>query len=100
MADHDGVDVANHDSDNVAMNWTSIIQALLDSGMTQSQIAEECDTGQSHISGLYRGDRKQPNWELGDRILALYQKRCGKPQTISRRNRNRRQRPDRREDGK
>lgn len=57
------------------MDWTSLIQQLLDSGMTQAEIADACDTGQSHISGLYRGDRKCPNWELGERLRALVAKR-------------------------
>lgn len=60
------------------MNWTSIIQDLLDSGLTQAQLAELADTGQSHISGLLRGERKQPGWALGDRLLALHRERCGK----------------------
>jgi CRP-like cAMP-binding protein len=62
----------------LSMNWTSIIQDLLDAGMTQAQIADACDTGQSHVSGLLRGDRKQPGWSLGDRLIALHRERCGK----------------------
>ena len=58
------------------MNWPSIIQDLIDSGLTQAQIAELALTGQSHISGLLRGERKQPGWALGDRLLALHRKRC------------------------
>ena len=61
----------------VAMDWTLVIKDLLDSGMTQAQIADACDTGQSHISSIYRGDRKVPNWSLGDRLLALRNERCG-----------------------
>lgn len=61
-----------------AMNWPTIIQDLLTAGMTQAEIAESCDTGQSHVSGLLRGERKQPGWALGDRLLALHRERCGK----------------------
>jgi len=65
-----------HERDNRIMNWKNLIKGLLDAGMTQVQIAEACETGQSHISSLYRGDRKQPNWLLGDRLVALHAKRC------------------------
>jgi len=54
------------------MNWTNVIQDLIDAGMTQAQIAEKCNTGQSHISSLLSGDRKSPNWILGDSILRLH----------------------------
>lgn len=58
------------------MNWQTIIQDLLDAGMTQAQIAESCETGQSHISGLYRGTRKEPGYGLGTRLVKLYARRC------------------------
>jgi transcriptional regulator with XRE-family HTH domain len=61
------------------MDWPNIIQDLIDSGMTQSEIAESCDTGQSHVSALLRGDRKNPNWPLGQRILDLHTMRTRKP---------------------
>ncbi len=60
------------------MNWPSIIQDIIASGLTQAQIADRCETGQSHISGLLRGERKQPGWALGDRLLALHRERRGK----------------------
>jgi predicted transcriptional regulator len=60
------------------MNWKTTIQDLIESGLTQNQIAEMAETGQSHISSLLRGDRKQPGWSLGDRLLSLHRERCGK----------------------
>ncbi len=60
----------------LVMNWPNVIQDLLNAGMTQTEIAEACDTGQSHVSGLLRGDRKNPNWPLGQRLLDLHAKRC------------------------
>ena len=57
------------------MNWPNIIQELIDSGLTQAQIAELCNTGQSHISSILRGSRKQPGWALGDRLIALHRER-------------------------
>ena len=51
------------------MNWTSIIQDLMASGLSQSEIAAKCQTGQSHISGLFAGERKQPGWQLGQSLI-------------------------------
>jgi len=66
-------------SDTVTpMNWPSLIQDLIGSGLTQAQIAARVDTGQSHISELYRGGRKQPGWSLGERLISLHRERCGK----------------------
>lgn len=56
-------------------NWTQIIQDLIDSGMTQVQIAESVNSGQSHISCLYCGSRKSPGWQLGDALLRLHKER-------------------------
>jgi len=60
------------------MNWKKIIHDLVCSGLTQAQIADLAATGQSHVSGLLRGERKQPGWALGERLLALHRARCGK----------------------
>jgi len=70
------LDSYHHERDNDRMKWKNLIQDLLDDGMTQVQIAEEAETGQSHISSLYREVRKRPNWLLGDRLVALHAKRC------------------------
>lgn len=58
---------------NVDMDWTQLIQDLIDRGLSQAEIAVRCDTGQSHISGLFRGERKCPNWVLGNRLVSLHQ---------------------------
>lgn len=68
------LDKGKRERDNGPMDWTKIIQDLLDSGLTQAQIAEKCATGQSYISGLYRGERKCPNYDLGVAILALHKR--------------------------
>ncbi len=60
------------------MNWPNLIKDLLDTGMTQAKIADVCGTGQSHVSALLRGDRRQPGWALGDRLIALHRERCEK----------------------
>lgn len=58
------------------MDWKTIIFDLQRVGMTQGQIAAACGTGQSHVSGLARGARLSPSWELGSRLLALHAERC------------------------
>jgi predicted XRE-type DNA-binding protein len=55
--------------------WTTLIQEIIDSGLTQVQIADLVHTGQSHISSLLRGERRQPNWELGDALIRLHKMR-------------------------
>ena len=56
------------------MKWKNIIADLQAFGLTQSQIAEKCGTGQSHISSLASGKRKVPNWNLGDALIRLHKK--------------------------
>lgn len=60
------------------MDWKKIIQDLTNSGLTQAQIAESCNTGQSHISALSKGVRKSPNWQLGESLINMH-KRISKP---------------------
>lgn len=69
------LDRQKHVRDNERMNWTNLIQDLLDSGMTQMGIAEACKTGQSHISCLYRGERKCPNYDLGVSLVSLHKRK-------------------------
>lgn len=57
------------------MDWKTLIRDLQASGMTQHQIASACETGQSHISALARGDRQCPSWNLGERLRALHAER-------------------------
>lgn len=63
--------------DNGDMNWPKLIQDLVDSGLTQVQIAESCQTGQSHISALLNGSRKCPNWALGEALRNLHAEKVG-----------------------
>ena len=44
--------------------------------MTQKEIADACATGQSHISSLATGTRKEPGYTLGDRLKKLHDQRC------------------------
>jgi transcriptional regulator with XRE-family HTH domain len=50
------------------MDWKNIIHELQESGMTQQEIADACNTGQSHISSLANGKRHEPRYSLGDRL--------------------------------
>lgn len=63
------------------MDWKTLIRDLQASGLSQQRIAVLCDTGQSHISCLARGERKSPSWDLGERIRALHAARCGTAST-------------------
>ena len=54
------------------MNWSKLIQELVSQGLTQTQIADYCQTGQSHISSLLKGTRKSPSWQLGESLRELH----------------------------
>lgn len=56
---------------DLLMDWKSLIQALLDGGMTQVQIAAACGVAQSSVSDLYRGKNSGPSYDFGRRLEAL-----------------------------
>jgi predicted XRE-type DNA-binding protein len=56
--------------------FADLIKQIMCSGMTQTQIAQEVHSGQSHISSLLSGKRKIPNWVLGDALIKLHRKCC------------------------
>ena len=58
------------------MDWKIIIKELRATGLTQHEIAEACETGQSHVSSLARGARLEPRWSLGERLLRLHRERA------------------------
>ena len=66
------------------MDWKLLIADLQATGLTQKRIAVECQTVQSHISGLARGLRSEPGHSLGERLRELHRKRCGSPGNIAR----------------
>lgn len=57
------------------MNWQKIIRDLLDSGLTQVQIAEQCGTSQGYISDLSNGRRTRVGYDLGRALERLHQER-------------------------
>ncbi len=58
------------------MNLKTKLQDLIESGLTQAQIAELCGGWQSQISGLLSGARKSVHYPLGDAIAKLHAERC------------------------
>lgn len=65
--------------------WKEIIQELLNTGLTQGQIAERVQVTQTHISNLLHEKRgKRLGFEIGTRLIALHREVCpaaDKPQT-------------------
>jgi transcriptional regulator with XRE-family HTH domain len=61
------------------MDWKSLIQGLIDAGMTQVQIAAECGVRQSSVSDLFRGKSTRPNYEFGRKLEALHALRAVRP---------------------
>lgn len=60
------------------MTAQQMIEALLDSGLTQMQIADGAGMPQSTVSKLLRGDHKDTSLSHGLRLIELHQRVCGK----------------------
>ncbi len=59
------------------MDWSTIIAALLESGLTQQQIAHEIGSSQSYVSELASGRKgKRLDYRLGSRLHSLWMLRC------------------------
>ena len=54
-----------------AMDWKSLIQELVASGMTQQQIAAKCGVTQSTISDLANKPGMEPKFKTGAALIAL-----------------------------
>lgn len=50
------------------MNPQALVKKLIDSGVTQEQLAEKTQTTQTTISRIYLGKTTDPRWSLGQRI--------------------------------
>ena len=62
-------------SDNLSgMDWKNIMADLSAAGFKQTQIAETCGCSQSTVSDLANGEIKQPNFALGQSLIALHRK--------------------------
>jgi transcriptional regulator with XRE-family HTH domain len=56
------------------MNWQKLLTELQEHGLTQVQIAEKCNSKQSTISDLARGDGRAPRYALGIALVALHKR--------------------------
>lgn len=54
------------------MNWTKIIQDLLDSGMSELEIANSCGIKQPTLNALKSGKSKSTRYEIGDKLISLW----------------------------
>lgn len=56
------------------IDWTLIISELMQAGTSQAAIAAGCGVAQSTISDLHRGRTRQPNFELGTKLVQLHER--------------------------
>ena len=55
------------------MNWQKLVAELIDSGLTQTGVAEKAECSQNLISDLLHGKRgKRLTYEIGVRLVALH----------------------------
>ena len=54
------------------MNWTKIIQDLIDSGLSEKYIATSCGITQPTLNALKSGKSKSTRYEIGDCLLTLW----------------------------
>lgn len=60
------------------MDWKKIIAEILDSGLSQADIAASVGIAQPSVSDLATGATKEPRWGVGDRLIALHRNRVPK----------------------
>ena len=56
------------------MNPEKLIPKLIESGLTQVQIAQECGCSQPNISDLQNGKIKNPSYDIGCGLVRLAEK--------------------------
>lgn len=62
---------------NQQINWQKIVIDLLESGMTQQQLASRCGCDQSYISFVKRGEvQGDVRYGIGNALLKLHKQRC------------------------
>jgi len=54
------------------MNWSKHILEIKAFGLTQQQIAEQCQCRQTTISHIESGKTTNPGWMLGQALLSLH----------------------------
>ena len=58
------------------MDWKSLINALMRSGLTQKEIGVAVGLSQAAVSDLARGRTSSPVWEVGEALRRLHVERC------------------------
>lgn len=53
------------------MNWQQLMHELMDSGLSQTKIAELLGTTQATVSRIASGSVKAVYWDMGNKILNL-----------------------------
>ena len=61
-----------------AMNWQIIISDLINSGLTQVEIAQRAQIAQPTVSSLLRGSQVNCNWTIGNRLLEIHRRSTGR----------------------
>lgn len=55
------------------MNWQKIVNELLATGQSQTELSDKVGCPQSTISEISSGKRgKRPSWEVGNKLLELH----------------------------
>lgn len=54
------------------MDWKSIIREILDTGMTQSELASCVGVSQPTICAILNGDQSDVKWSIGENLLRQY----------------------------
>lgn len=67
------------------MQWKDFIAKLIDSGLTQVQIAAEAGCGQNTVSDLFTGKTGEPRGTLALALLRVGERHGVKPEGVMRR---------------
>jgi len=61
--------------------FNQVVEKLIQSGLTESEIASRVGSSQPSINRIRRGKQKNVGYQLGDALLKLSQERC--PDSVS-----------------
>lgn len=54
------------------IDWPSLIDAIIEAGYTQKDVARVVGCDQSHISDLKRGAQAEPKYGVGKKLIDLH----------------------------
>lgn len=63
--------IADAMAERKTQDWKGLLARLIESGLTQAQIAAECGVTQQSISALFCGKSADPAFSVGARLLEL-----------------------------